>query len=73
MPLTIFDAENAFTAGAMNFDEWLEKFEAGWYEPLGRTMLATLIQSLPPEVVQQLQARKPEAFQAILDMIGKRG
>jgi hypothetical protein len=73
MALNIGDAEDSYLKGSLDFDEWLEEFERQWYEPLGRTMLATLLQSLPPEVAAQLQARNPQAFEEMAQMIMRPG
>lgn len=71
--LTIFDAEDSFNSGSMTFEDWLDEFDRNWYKPLGKTMMAMWLQSLPPEVVTELRRRKPEAFDAVVGMVSKRG
>ena len=71
--LTIFDAEDSFNEGSLRFEEWLEESEARWYRPLGKTMMAVWLQSLPQEVSEALRQRNPEAFEAVVGMISKRG
>lgn len=72
MTLTIFDAESAFLDGLVQFDDWKNKFEAEWLQPLGETLIASALQSLDPEAHMMLREMNPEAYDRVVEKIGGR-
>jgi hypothetical protein len=49
MSLNIKSVEDANLLADANFEEWLQKFEAAWQEPINNTVAAAMLSTLPPD------------------------
>lgn len=69
--ITIAQAEDAFLEGQANFEEWKEDFERNWFQPLGRTLMASVLASMDPETMQKLAEINPDAFAQVMAMFAR--
>jgi hypothetical protein len=68
--LTIADAEDAFNDGLAQVEKFAEEFDADWYAPLGKSMLSMWWSTLDDPTRAQLQARNPQAFDDLMNLLG---
>lgn len=69
--MDITNAESAYLAGKANFEQWKQKFEAEWFEPLGVDMLRTMIDGLPDQAKTELRKADSEAYDYVMEMVGQ--
>ena len=69
----ITTAESAYLGGKANFEAWKERFEAGWYEPLGVDAIRMLVDGLPDEAKDELRKQDEEAYDYVMEMVGQGG
>ena len=64
-------AESAYLAGKANFEQWRQKFEAEWFEPLGVDMIRTMVEQIPDEAKAELRKADEEAYDYVMEMVGQ--
>lgn len=65
--LNISHAEDAYLGAQARFEEFMEEFESRWFEPLGESMMAALMASIPEEVKAMMD---PELLKTVEDRLG---
>ena len=68
--LNISHAEDAYLSGRAEFEEWLQKFQALWYAPIGELLFKMVWESLSPDEHQALRQITPQAHDQLEQMIG---
>jgi hypothetical protein len=62
MSVNIQTAEDAWLEGKAVFEEWQERFDADWYEPLTRSLFAILAARMAPDELEALAAMNPQGY-----------
>ncbi len=69
MTMSITDAEDALLLANAGVQEWADEFRNSWFAPLGATMMAMLIASMPPEVLDRMHQINPEGQDALAQIV----
>lgn len=70
MPVNITTAGDAWLEGKATFEEWRQKFEAEWFDPLGASLWGMLVSRMAPEELTALAQMNPQGYAAIERIIG---
>jgi len=65
MPLNISHAEGAYLSAKDRINQFMQKFDYEWHEPVRKALMGALMASMPPEVKAQLKAMSPEALERL--------
>ncbi len=66
MAKTIATVENILAGSSSKFDRWYRNFEAEYRKPDIDLAIASVIKSMPPEVLAQARAKDPQAFDSVM-------
>lgn len=72
MGLTIRDAESSFLSGRARFEAWKERFEGGWYGPVGESLVRLMWARLPVEAHARLAQADPAGHERLAQKLGGR-
>jgi len=67
----ITDAEDIAMRGTANAKAAMAAVDARWNEPKMRRAVAMVLGGMPPEMLQQIQQRHPEAYRRIKEALEK--
>ena len=71
--MNITDAEDALLFGQAEVKEWQDEFMREWFAPIGATVMAMVLQRIPPEVLDQMQQVNPGGQDLLAQIIANGG
>lgn len=71
--MNITDAEDALLFGRAEVLAWQDEFMREWFAPIGATMMAIMLQRIPPEVLAEMQKVNPGGQDTLAQIISSGG